>query len=149
MNFTSQSSLLTWSLMKWCRISICFVLECWTWWFVRLMELVLSHSRGTLLTFNPKSSSYCLIHKIWAQQLPVTMYSASVVESATQACFLLCQKIRMKPSRWQVPLVLFLSSLHLQNPNQSIQLNVQENERDIITQQWMCLLDNSKFFWQL
>ena len=42
-----------------------------------------------------------------------TMYSTSVVDKATQACFLLCQDIRLEPSRWQVLLVLFLSNLHL------------------------------------
>ena len=39
------------------------------------------------------------------------MYSTSVVERATQACFLQCQEIRLDPSMWQVPLVFFLSIL--------------------------------------
>ena len=69
-------------------------------------------NKGTLRTFNPKSSSCCLIHKIRAQQLLVAIYSASVVDKATQACFLLCHDIRLEPSRWHVPLVLFLSNLH-------------------------------------
>jgi len=47
----------------------------------------------------------------WAQQLPAVIYSASVVERATQACFLECHEIREQPKRWQVPLVLFLSVL--------------------------------------
>ena len=111
-NWISQSPLVTWSRIKWWRISMCLVLECWTWFFVRFIALVLSHNKETLLTFNPKSSSYCLIHKICAQQLPATIYFASTVDKATQACFLLCHEIRLDPSRWHVPLVLFLSNLH-------------------------------------
>jgi len=75
------------------------------------MALVLSHNKETLLIFNPKSSSYCLIHRICAQQLPAAIYSALVVDKATHACFLLCHDMRLDPSRWHVPLVLFLSSL--------------------------------------
>ena len=40
------------------------------------------------------------------------MYSASVVDSATEFYFLLNQEIRLTPKNWQVPLVLFLSNLH-------------------------------------
>ena len=35
------------------------------------------------------------------------------MDSATQACFLQFQDTRELPNRWHVPLVLFLSSLHL------------------------------------
>jgi len=49
---------------------------------------------------------------IYAQPCPTAIYSTSAVESATQACFLLFHEIRLDPSRWQVPLVLFLSNLH-------------------------------------
>ena len=73
---------------------------------------MLSQNKGTLLTFNPKSSSYCLIHKDFAQQLPAAIYLASAVHKATQSCFLLCHDIRLESSRWYVPLVLFLSNLH-------------------------------------
>jgi len=41
----------TWSLRKWCRISICLVRECKTGFFVRLMALVLSHLIGTQPSF--------------------------------------------------------------------------------------------------
>jgi len=75
------------------------------------MVFVLSHNKGTLQMFNPKSSSCYLIHKICAQQLPAAIYSTSVVDKATHACFLLCHDIRLDPSRWHVPLVLFLSNL--------------------------------------
>ena len=71
------------------------------------MALVLSHRRGTLLIFNPKSSSCCLIHKICAQQLQAAIYSASAVDKATHACFLLCHEMRLDPSKWHVPFVLF------------------------------------------
>jgi len=72
------------------------------------MALVLSHIKGTLLIFNPKSASCCLSHRICAQQLPAAIYSASAVERATHACFLLCYEIRLEPRRWQVPLMIFL-----------------------------------------
>ena len=39
------------------------------------------------------------------------MYSASVVDNATHACFLLCHETKLDPSKWHVPLVLFLSIL--------------------------------------
>jgi len=66
---------------------------------VRFIALVLSQSIGTLLIFNPKFASCCLSQSICAQQLPAAMYSASVVERATQACFLLCQEIWLDPRR--------------------------------------------------
>ena len=124
MNFISQSPLFTWSFMKWWRISMCFVLECWIWFLVRFIALVLSQSKGTLLIFNPKSACCCLSQRICAQQLPTTMYSASAVERATQACFLLCQEMRLDPRRWQVHLCLLGPAYTLQNQNLNIQLNV-------------------------
>ena len=45
-----------WSLMKWWRTSICFVLECWTGLLVSFTALSLSHSNDTCLDFIPKSS---------------------------------------------------------------------------------------------
>ena len=94
------------SLRKWCLISICLVLECMIWFFVKL-----SHNIGILLSKIPKSFNYWLSHRVWAQQLPATIYSASAVERATHACFLHCQDIKLDPSKWQVPLVLFISIL--------------------------------------
>ena len=113
------------SLMKWCLISICFDLEYWIEFLVRFIALVLSHLMGVSLSLIPKSLSCCLIHKIWAQQLPAVMYSASAVDSATEFCFLLNHEIRLTPKNWQVPLVLFLSNLHpaksvSEYPNKSI-----------------------------
>ena len=43
-----------WSLMKWWRTSMCFVLACWTGLLVNLIALSLSHSNGTLLNLIPK-----------------------------------------------------------------------------------------------
>jgi hypothetical protein len=43
----------TWSLKKWCRISICFVLECWTGFVANFTALSLSHMRGTFLKMIP------------------------------------------------------------------------------------------------
>ena len=76
-----------WSLMKWWRTSICFVLECWTGLLVSFMALSLSHSNGTCLNLIPKSLKVAFIQSNWAQQLPAEIYSASAVESATLFCF--------------------------------------------------------------
>ena len=94
-------------------ISICFILECMIRYLVRLMALLLSHLKGMCSKCNPKSESCCLSHKIYAQQLLAAMYSALTIDKATHACFLLFQDTRLCPNKWQVPLVLFLSSLHL------------------------------------
>ena len=122
-NWITQSPLFTWSLMKWWRISICFVLECCIGFLVRIIALVLSQCKGIWERDSPKSLNCCLIHKLWAQQLLAAMYLGSAVDNATHACFLLCQKIRLDPSRWHVPLVLFLSIFHPRNLSQSNQLS--------------------------
>ena len=44
-----------WSLMKWWRTSMCFVLACWIGLLVNLIVLSLSHSNGTFLNLIPKS----------------------------------------------------------------------------------------------
>ena len=101
-----------WSLMKWWRTSICFVLECWTGLLVSLTALSLSHSNGTCLNLIPKSLKVAFIQSNWAQQLPAKMYSASAVESATLFCFFDDQDTSDLPNCWHVPDVLFLSTLH-------------------------------------
>jgi len=110
-SWITQSPLFTWSHIKWWCISMCLVLDCCTGFFVKFIALVLSQSNHILESVKPKSLSCCLIQKLWAQQLPATMYSASAVDKATHACFLLCHDIKLDPSRWQVPLMLFLFSL--------------------------------------
>ena len=86
-NSSSISLLRTWLGIKWCFISICFVLLCCMRFLEILMALKLSHSIGTFEDVISKSKSYCLIHKIWATQLPAATYLDSVVNSATQFCF--------------------------------------------------------------
>ena len=92
-------------------LAICSLRKCITGFLDRFMALVLSKWIGILFKRIPKSLSCCLTHRVWAQQLPAAMYSASVVERTTQACFLQCQEIRLDPRMWNVPLVLFLSIL--------------------------------------
>ena len=75
-----------WSLMKWWRTSMCFVLACWTGLLVNLIALSLSHSNGTFLNLIPKSLKVAFIQSICAQ-LPADIYSASVVDNATLFCF--------------------------------------------------------------
>jgi hypothetical protein len=51
------------------------------------MALVLSHLRGTLSKIALKSLMVCTIYRIWEQQLAAAIYSASVVDWATEYCF--------------------------------------------------------------
>jgi len=48
---------------------------------------VLSQNIGTLSNFNPKSQKVYFIQRIWAQQLATAIYSASVVDKATDFSF--------------------------------------------------------------
>ena len=63
-NSSVMSSFCVWSLRKWCLISICLVLECYTRFFYRLMTLILSHLISTCSKYKPKSLSVCFIQKI-------------------------------------------------------------------------------------
>jgi hypothetical protein len=62
------------------------------------MALALSHSNGTYLNLIPKSFTAAFIQRIYAQQLPAAMYSASAVESATLFCFFDDQEISDLPN---------------------------------------------------
>jgi hypothetical protein len=77
---------------------------------VSFTALSLSHSNGTFLKIIPKSFNVAFIHKICAQ-LPAVMYSASAVDSAILFCFWDDHKTSDLPNNWQVPKVLFLSTL--------------------------------------
>ena len=101
-----------WSLMKWWRTTMCFVLVCWTGLLVSFTALSLSHSNGTCLKLIPKSFNVAFIHKICAQQLPAAMYSTLAVDSATLFCFLDDHETSDLPNSWHVPDVLLLSTLH-------------------------------------
>jgi hypothetical protein len=78
---------------------------------VSFTVLSLSHSNGTFLKLIPKSFNVAFIHKICAQQLPVVMYSASVIDSAILFYFLDDHETSDLPNNWQVSEVLFLSTL--------------------------------------
>ena len=101
-----------WSLMKWWRTSMCFVLACWTGLLVNLIAFSLSHSNGTLLNLIPKSFKVAFIQSICAQQLSTNMYSASVVNNATLFCFFDDHETSDLFNNWHMPEVLFLSILH-------------------------------------
>jgi hypothetical protein len=98
--------------MKWWRTSMCFVLACWTRLLVSLIALLLSHSNGTYLNLIPKSFKVAFIQRIYAQQLPVDMYLASVINNATLFYFFDDQDTSDLPNSWQVLEVLFLLTLH-------------------------------------
>ena len=48
--------------MKWCLMSMCLVLECYTGLLVSFTMLLLSHSSGTSLNLIPKSFNVAFIH---------------------------------------------------------------------------------------
>ena len=101
-----------WSLMKWWRTSMCFILACWTGLLVNLIVLSLSYSNGTLLNLISKSLKVAFIQSICAQQLPADMYSASAVDNAILFCFFDDHETSDLPNNWHMPEVLFLSTLH-------------------------------------
>ena len=99
------------SRKKWCLISMCFVRECCTGLLVSLIALSLSHKRGIALKWQPKSLKVCFIHKSCAQHAPAATYSTSIVDKATEFCFLELHATKDQPRNWQVPVVLFRSTL--------------------------------------
>ena len=107
----SISPLVSWSLKKWCWMSMCLVLEWLTGLLASFMALSLSHKSGILVKRHPKSWRVYLIQSGWAQHAPTATYSASTVERATQFCFLELQDTRNHPRNWYVPEVLFRSTL--------------------------------------
>ena len=85
------------SLIKWCRISICLVLLCWTGFLKMLIALMLSQYKVITSCLTLYSSNICFIHNNWVQLLPSAIYSDSAVERATQFCFLLNHEIKLFP----------------------------------------------------
>jgi hypothetical protein len=79
---------------------------------VSFTALSLSHSNGTFLNLIPKSFKVAFIQSICAQQLPMAIYSASAVKSATLFCFLDDHETSDLPNNWHMTDVIFLSTLH-------------------------------------
>jgi len=77
------------SLMKWCRMSMWFVLLCWIGFFEILIALRLSLYKVWTSCSILYSFSICFIQTSWEQLLPAAMYSTSAVDRDTQLCFLL------------------------------------------------------------
>jgi len=75
-----------------------------------LIALVLSQKMGMHPMSIKKSSSCYLIYNSWAQQEVAATYSASVVDMATECCFLVAQDTKQGPRKWATPEVLFLST---------------------------------------
>ena len=84
---------------------------CLTRFFPVFTALMLSHKRGTVLIWTPKSSSWFLIQRIWAGQEESTTYSASVVERATEFYFLVPQEISKDQRKWVFLEVLFIHQI--------------------------------------
>jgi hypothetical protein len=77
-----------------------------------LMELVLSHMRGTWEHSSPKSLSMYVIQSSCEQQLAAATYPAYVVDWATLDCLREDQETSKDPKNWQVPEVYFRSTRH-------------------------------------
>ena len=146
-NWTSQSPLLTWSLIKWWRISICLVLECYTGFFVKFIALVLSQRKRILDRFIPKSLSCCLIQRLCAQQLPASIYSASVVNNVEQVCFLLCHKLNSIQVSGKFQMCSSYPIFNLQNQSRNSQLSTRISHLDTIVQLLQSLWDTLGFAW--
>src|ERR1044072_6306850 len=96
------------SRIKWCLMSMCFVLLCKTRFFDMFIALKLSQNNVITSCLTLYSSNICFIHNNWVQLLPAAMYSASAVDKDTQFCFLLNHEIRLLPRKKQPPDVPFL-----------------------------------------
>jgi hypothetical protein len=79
---------------------------------VSLIALSLSHSNGIFLNLIPKSFKVAFIQSICTQQLLADMYLDSAVDNATLFCIFDDHETSDLPNNWQVPDVLFLSTLH-------------------------------------
>jgi hypothetical protein len=77
-----------------------------------LMELVLSHMRGTWEHSSPNSLSVYVIQSNCEQQLAAATYSASVVDWATLDCLREDQETSEDPRNWQVLKVDFRLTRH-------------------------------------
>jgi hypothetical protein len=62
------------------------------------------------------------MYKIFAQQAPAAMYSASAVDKATLFCLLYDQDIKDLLSKWHPSDVLFYQFCNWHNPNRNSQL---------------------------
>jgi hypothetical protein len=97
------------SLKKWCYISMCLVLEWFMGLLASLIALSLSHKSGILPNLQSKSLKVNFIQCSCAQQAPTTTYSGSAVGNGI--LFLELQDTRDRQRNWQVPDVLFRSTL--------------------------------------
>lgn len=105
------SSPATSSRIKWCFISMCFVLPCITGFFVNATADTLSQKTWVAWTCGCfKSLSSLRSHTAWQAAAVAATYSASVDDKATVACFFELHAITPEPKRKQFPFVLFLSS---------------------------------------
>jgi hypothetical protein len=136
-----------WSLMKRWRISMCFVLACWTGLLMSFMTLSLSHSNDTFLNLISKSFNMTFIQRICAQQLPATMYSASVVESAHYFASLMIKKEVIFLIVDMCPMCFFSQPCILHNRS----LNIQSTQTlllwDTIVQHFVYASTTSIFSW--
>jgi hypothetical protein len=101
------------------------------------MTLVLSHIWETRSKITPKS--VCTIHRIWEQQLTTAKYSVSVVDWATEDCFLEEQQTRDDLRKWQVPEVLFRSIPLPAKSASKKSVESSEEEAEYQIPNWVCL----------
>ena len=79
------------SVIKWWWISMCLVQEWRIGFLERFIALELSQWMFIVLCSIPWSLSNHFIQRSWVQQLPTTIYYASLVDKDIEFCFLLCQ----------------------------------------------------------
>ena len=82
------------ALMKWWWISMCLVREWRKGFFKIFIALELSQYTFMVSYSIPYSLSICFIHRVYRQQLPITIYSTSTVNKDIEFCFLLSQATR-------------------------------------------------------
>ena len=100
--FSTYSSLMffsvTYSLIKWNLMGMCFVLECITGFLDIFIALVLSQNIGMGSSyFTWMSSNVCVIQMTCVQHAATAIYYASSVDRDTEDCFLLDQTTRQPP----------------------------------------------------
>jgi hypothetical protein len=108
MYLISMSPFSTWSLRKWCLLSMSHLfVEDWIFCYWDGTG-VITHEGGYLKPHSKISHDVHYPKNLWE----VATYSTLVVYCATEHCFWEDQQTREDPRKWQVPEVLFRSIPH-------------------------------------
>ena len=123
-NWISQSPLLTWSLIKWWQISMCFVLECWIWFLVRLITLLLSQAKAPCYP-----STQNLLVVVWSKESEHNSYPQLCIQllqlkvpHKLVSCYAKIWDLNQEDGKSH--LCIFCPAYTLQNQNQNNEPNV-------------------------